>query len=160
LGFLGEGQAALERALELDPMSVEAWVNLGGARLARWDFAGCVEANQRALDCRPGLIQAHFNQGLGYMYLGDAERMVACFEKVLDLDSANPGGHYYLAVGLRDLGQIGEARTYLAKAVGLGHSPDPSFVKALEQDEKPSQNSVQILEFGPHSEEAETDKDE
>jgi hypothetical protein len=93
------------------------------------------------------------------MYLGDGDRMVACFEKVLELDPANPAGYYYLAVGLRELGQIGEAQTNLAKAIGLGHSPDPSFVKALEQEDKASQSPVQILELGPRPEEAEADKD-
>jgi tetratricopeptide (TPR) repeat protein len=147
VGFLSEGQAALERSLELDPDRVEAWVNLGGARLGRWDFAGCLQANQQALDREPGLARAYFNQGLAHMYLGAAEEMVSCLKKVLELEPDNALGHYHMAVGLHALGQEDEARTYLAKAVGLGHSPDPSFVKVLEQKDAPG--PVHVIEVGP-----------
>jgi superkiller protein 3 len=108
-----------------------------------------VGANQQALDRKPELMRAHFNQGLAYMYLGDAEKMVACFERVLELDPGNAAGHYHLAVALQALGQSEEARTLLAKAIGLGYSPDPSFVKALEQEAEKVPSPVQILEVGP-----------
>lgn len=149
VGFLGEGQAALERALELDSERVEAWVNLGGARLGRWDFVGCIEANQQALDRHPRLMRAHFNQGLAYMYLGDAEKMRGSFERVLELDPGNAAGHYHLAVALREIGEGQQARSFLAKAIDLGYSPEPSFVKALEQEAEKMSGPVQILEFGP-----------
>jgi len=152
VGFQGEGQAALERTLELDSERVDAWVNLGGARLGRWDFAGCIEANQEALDREPGLMRAHFNLGLAYMYQGDAEKMLACFEKVLELDPGNAAGHYHIAVALQSLGQGEQAVSFVAKAIALGYSPDPSFVKALEQAGAKGSSPVQVLEVGPEPE--------
>lgn len=152
VGFLSEGQAALERTLELDSDRVDAWVNLGGARLGRWDFAGCIEANQQALEREPGLMRAHFNLGLAYMYQGDAEKMLASFEKVLELEPGNAAGHYHIAVALQSLGQGEGAESFLAKAIGLGYSPDPSFVKALEQDAAKGPSPVQIMEVGPDPE--------
>jgi len=157
VGFLGEGQVALERTLDLDPDRVDAWVNLGGARLSRWDFMGCVDANQQALDRQPGLMRAHFNQGLAYMYLGEAEKMIGCFERVLELEPDNGAGHYHLAVGFQDIGKTGPARVYLARAIGLGYSPEPSFVKALEQEAENSGSPVQILEVGPEPEDLNND---
>jgi tetratricopeptide (TPR) repeat protein len=158
VGFLGEGQAALERALELDPDRVDAWVNLGGARLGRWDFVGCVEANQQALNREPELMRAHFNQGLAYMYLGEAEKMLACFEKVLEIDPDSAAGHYHMAVALQALGKEARARMFLVKATGLGHSPDPSFVKALEQEAEKGPSPVQILEVGPEPDEKDNEE--
>lgn len=149
VGFLSEGQESLERAVELDPTSVRAWVNLGGARLARWDFAGCIEANQKALEYDPELTQAHFNLGLARMYAGQPEPMVACFEKVLELDPANAAGHYHLAVGYEAMGNRDKARFFFERAVGMGYSPDPSFVKVMEQKEEGSQFPLPILEVGP-----------
>jgi hypothetical protein len=84
------------------------------------------------------------------MYLGEARKMVRCFERVLELEPNNASGHYHMAVGLYALGQEGEARTYLAKALGLGHSPDPSFIRALETKETPG--PVHVLEVGPDPE--------
>jgi len=149
VGFLSEGQASLEKALELDPDRVDAWVNLGGARLGRWDFVGCIEANQQALDRKPELMRAYFNQGLAYMYLGDAEKMHACFERVLQLEPASAGGHYHMAVALQARGQSEQAKVFLARATGLGYSPDPNFLKAMEQEAEKGSSPVQILEVGP-----------
>ena len=85
-----------------------------------------------------------------FMYMGDAQKMIHCFEQVLELEPTNGAGHYHMAVGLHSLGNTKKARMHLATAVGLGHSPDPAFVKALEQEESPS--PVHVLEVGPDPE--------
>ncbi|MFH1132069.1 MAG: tetratricopeptide repeat protein [Pseudomonadota bacterium] len=134
-GFLQRAEQSFRRSLELDPNYAEAWVNLGGVLHAAWDFGGCVEANKRALECNPGLLQAHYNQGLGYLYLGQAEDMLNCFGKVIEIDSSHPGGHYHLAVALYALGEVEKARENLSMAIELGYSPQPEFVKAIQRDE-------------------------
>ena len=53
---LPEAEAELKKAIELEPTYAEAWVNLGGLRLSRWDFDGCVEANQKAIACQPEMV--------------------------------------------------------------------------------------------------------
>nr|MBC8425022.1 hypothetical protein [bacterium] len=78
-------------------------------------------------------MQAHYNQGLGHLYLHQAEEMVACFRRVLDIAPENAGGHYHLAVGLLELGDIANARAAMNRAVDLGHSPAPEFLKELER---------------------------
>ena len=149
VGFLGEGQESLQRAVELDPGNVKAWINLGGAYLARWNFAGCIEANQKALECDPELTQAYFNMGLARMYAGEPEPMVTCFEKVVELEPGNAAGFYHLAVGYEALGDRDKARALYEKSVGMGYSPDPSFVKAMEQETASSQSPASVFEIGP-----------
>jgi tetratricopeptide (TPR) repeat protein len=122
----------LEKAISLDPKCVPALVNLGGVLLGRWDFAGCVEMNRRAAAAAPEVVEAHYNQGLGHLYLEQKEEMIACFKRVVDLDDSNAGGHYYLAVGFLALQKEKEARSELAIALGLGYKPEPEFLKALE----------------------------
>ena len=48
-GVVDPAEAAYRKALELDPDLLEAWVNLGGVLMARWDFKGSLEANREAL---------------------------------------------------------------------------------------------------------------
>ncbi len=136
-----KGEAELRRATELDPECVEAWVNLGGALLSRFEFKGCVEANARAIACDGDLPLPHFNQGLGYMYLGDSEKMVACFERVVELDPEHAAGNYHLAAGLLAVDKVRQARARLNKAVALGFSPRPEFLRALDKKERQQQSS-------------------
>jgi tetratricopeptide (TPR) repeat protein len=156
LGLSVEAEQALKRASELDPACVQAWVNLGGVKLARWDFQGCIEANRKALEVNPELVEAHFNQGLGHLYAGETDGMIECFRRVIDLDHMNSGGHYYLAVAHLEKGEAEGARQSLARAVSLGYSPDPDFIKALEKMEpppKPSEEPLHVIELGADVEE-------
>ena len=148
-GAVGEAERAFRRALELEPEMPEALVNLGGVHLARWDFRGCVEVNRRAAERRPELLHAHYNQGLGHLYLGEAVEMVSCFQRVVELDPRNPGGRYYLAVGLNAVGQVDEARKQLAIAIELGFHPQPEFLRALE---RAGNDAVPVLELGENRE--------
>jgi len=131
-----KAEQALRRAIELEPGFDEAWVNLGGLMLSRWDFAGCVEMNRKVTERNPELLLAHFNQGLGHLYLREADEMVSCFRRVMEIDPNHAAGQYHLAVGLLEIGEVVAARAAVERAAGLGHSPAPEFLKALERKEK------------------------
>jgi protein O-GlcNAc transferase len=145
IGAMSEAEREFRRALELDPDLPGALINLGGVLLGRWDFKGCIEANRRAGELEPDSVLARYNQGLGHLYLGEAEEMAACFEKVLALDPRNPGGHYYMAVARNALGDIEAARWHVAVATELGFTPQPELLKALE---KACGGTVPVLEIG------------
>jgi Flp pilus assembly protein TadD len=148
-GAIGEAEREFRHALELEPEMPGALVNLGGVFLARWDFRQCVEVNRRAAEREPTLLHAHYNEGLGHLYLGEAVEMVGCFQRVLGLDPRHAGGHYYLAVGLHAVGQAEEARKHLAIAIELGFHPEPEFLRALERAGK---DAVPVLELGENRE--------
>lgn len=133
-----KAEEQLRKAVELDPDCVEGWVNLGGALLGRWDFKGSVEANQRARACDPKLFEAHYNEGLGHLYLGNAEDMLACFERALEVKPDHPATVYHHAVALLAVKRIDEARAELTRAAQLGYSPQPDFIRALERQERKS----------------------
>jgi tetratricopeptide (TPR) repeat protein len=156
-GFLSRGEKALLRCVELDSKKAEAWVNLGGIRLSRWDFKGCIEANERALECVPNSEVALHNKGLGHLYLGEAEEMTECFKQVVELAPESAAGNYFLGVGLFALGEKQSARELLKKAVALGYSPDPKLVKELEHIDDTGADPVTILELGS-APEKQTDK--
>ncbi len=133
LGLMNEAQEELEKAVALDPSLHKAWVNLGGVYLARWDFSRCVAANASALERRPDLFEAHYNKGLGHLYLGEAADVVECFERATALSPNHAGARYHLAVGLHAVGKSEQAKVELMKALELGYSPQPEFVKEMER---------------------------
>lgn len=132
-GLVARAEGEFRRALELKPRFPEALVNLGGILLARLDFRGCVEANRKAREARPELLMAHYGEGLGHLYMGEAEAMVACFKRAVELDGCHAGSHYHLAVGLLALGHVAESQTHLEAALEGGFSPAPEILKALEK---------------------------
>ena len=134
-GLLVRAEGEFRRALELRPGFPEALVNLGGLLLARLDFRGCVEANRKARESKPELLMAHYGEGLGRLYLGEAEAMVECFRRAVELDGRHAGSHYHLAVGLLALGHVEESHAHLDAALEGGFSPAPEFLKALQKAE-------------------------
>ncbi len=91
-GRVKQAEASYLKALEIDPTLVQAWVNLGGVRLMRWEFKGCLEANQEAAKLRDDLPIVHYNMGQAYLYLNDPENLVACCQRVLELDRDHATG--------------------------------------------------------------------
>lgn len=150
-GALKEAAGLLRRAVELDCECVEAWVNLGGILLAAWDFKGCIDANLKAACLRPDLVEAHYNQGLGHMYMGNQKEMVSCFERVIELDPQNAGGHYHLAVGLLAVGNAEQARVSLDRAMQLGFHPEPDLLKALGKQETSQTDGEATIQTKHHS---------
>lgn len=128
-----QAEEAYLKAVELDAELVQAWVNLGGIRLMRWDFKGCLAANEEAVRRRPDLAQAHFNMGQAYLYLNDPANLLRCNQRVLELEPNHAAAHYFAAVARLAMHDVGAAERHMARANELGHSPPPDFIKALEK---------------------------
>lgn len=135
-GLMESAETAYRKAVEIDSGLVEAWVNLGGALMLKWDFKGSVDANREALKRNDDLVQAHYNTAQASLHLGDAETVVRSCERVLELDPKHAAGCYFLAVGLLATGEVERAREAAAQADALGHSPAPDFLRALEKAQK------------------------
>jgi tetratricopeptide (TPR) repeat protein len=135
-GLTDRAEQAYRKALDIDPDLIEAWVNLGGVLMLKWDFEGSLRANREALERQDDLVLAHYNTGQACLYLGDAEGLVRSSRRVVELDPHHAAGCYFLAVGLLALGRVEEARTEVGRARFLGHSPAPEFLRALENAEK------------------------
>ncbi len=142
-------EEAYLKVLELNPSMVQAWVNLGGVRLMRWEFQGCLDANREAVKLRDDLPIVHYNMGQAYLYLNDPENLVACCQRVLELDRNHAAAHYHTAIGYMALGNAGAAERHLGKAIELGHLPTQDFVKAMEQAQrkKARDKNVTLIEI-------------
>jgi tetratricopeptide (TPR) repeat protein len=148
LGRQQQAETAYREALELDPALSQAWINLGGVLLLKWDFKGALEANSQALRLDPNSLLAHYNAGQAHLYLGNPEGVVAANRRVIELDPHHAAGHYFLAVGLLAMNQSAPARAHLHESIRLGHKPEPSFLKAIERAEQGTACAVPALEIG------------
>jgi len=148
-GRVKQAEESYLKALEIDSTMIQAWVNLGGVRLMRWEFKGCLEANQAAARLRDDLPIVHYNMGQAYLYLNDPENLVRCNQRVLELDREHAAAHYYAAVGCLALDNMGAAERHLGKAIELGHQPTQDFIKAMEQAQikKQRQGNVTLIEI-------------
>lgn len=89
---------AYQRAVELDPASVGAWVNLGTVYFYRRDWQEAERCYRRALEIEPGYALAHFNLGNLYDERGEAEHAQAHYEKALAINPQYADVHYNLAL--------------------------------------------------------------
>jgi tetratricopeptide (TPR) repeat protein len=143
-GRVKQAEEAYLNALDIDPTMVQAWVNLGGVRLMRWEFQGCLEANQAAAKLRDDLPIVHYNMGQAYLYLNDPENLVRCNERVIALERDHAAAHYYAAVGHLAMNNLGAAERHLGRALELGHRPTQDFMKAMEKANLKKQRSQRI----------------
>jgi tetratricopeptide (TPR) repeat protein len=148
-GRVKQAEEAYLKAVELEPTMVQAWINLGGVRLMRWEFQGCLEATQEAAKLRDDLPIVHYNMGQAYLYLNDPQNLVRCNERVIELDREHGAAHYYTAVGYLALDNLGAAERHFGRAIELGHRPTQDFVKAMEkaQLQKQRERSVTLIEI-------------
>jgi len=148
-GRVKQAEETYLKALEIDPTMVQAWVNLGGVRLMRWEFQGCLEANREAAKLRDDLPIVHYNMGQAYLYLNDPKNLVQCNEKVIELDGDNGAAHYHAAVGYLAMDNMGAAERYLGRAIELGHQPTQDFVKAMEKAhiKKEREQNLSLIEI-------------
>jgi tetratricopeptide (TPR) repeat protein len=146
-GRVKQAEESYVKALEIEPTLVQAWVNLGGVRLMRWEFKGCLEANQAAARLRDDLPIVHYNMGQAYLYLNDPENLVRCNERVLELDRDHAAAHYYAAVGHLATDNLGSAERHLGRAIELGHHPTQDFIKAMEKARTKQPQQISMIEI-------------
>jgi tetratricopeptide (TPR) repeat protein len=80
-GQLDEGIAHLNRAIELNPQSVEAYSRLGAALARKGLTDDAIHFLEAGLKIDPQFAPALGNMGLIFTDRGDFERASSCFEK-------------------------------------------------------------------------------
>ena len=73
--------------------------------------------------------------------------LAAAFPRMVELERDHAAAHYYTAVGLLALGDLGAAERHNARAMELGHQPPPEFLRALEKAQKKAAKNVTLLEI-------------
>lgn len=79
-----------EKALELNPESVEALTNLSYARLAQGRLAEGIEAAEKVVRLKPDNARGHATLGYLCQSDGQTDRAMDCYRKALEIDPAAP----------------------------------------------------------------------
>ncbi len=137
-GLMGRNDDSLRcatKAAELDPLSVSVNLGLGRAleRVGRFDEA--LARYRKAIEIDPSVPSSYLFVGSTYAHgLGRLDQAVPWFERAARIDPGSPT--YSLALGGShvDLGNMAEARRWLADAIRHGAEyQDVATVEALVQ---------------------------
>ncbi|MCW2247890.1 tetratricopeptide (TPR) repeat protein/ADP-heptose:LPS heptosyltransferase [Azospirillum fermentarium] len=118
--------AALRRALALDPASADALSNLGTRLRNDGDVTAAQAALSRAVAVQPGMAAAWTNLGTVWGSLGRADRAAECHRRALDLSPGLAEAQANLGLMLQREGRVDEAAAAFAAAVAAA----PDFAQA------------------------------
>lgn len=88
VGDFGSALTHFQRAVELNPFYVEAWVNLGTVYLSQGDYAGAVKAYNSALEISDSLPFAHYYLGVAYARQGYLSESYSHLDRACELDAS------------------------------------------------------------------------
>ena len=112
-----EAEAALRRALELDPESAKAWENLALVALRRGRFAEARERAERAVALNPELHLAWNDLGVARFQLGEKPGALDAWERALALEPRLWDALWNLGTQSAALGRAEAARAALTRFV-------------------------------------------
>jgi tetratricopeptide (TPR) repeat protein len=108
-GATREAIQAYERAVELDPTSAGAWVNLGTIYFNGRQFQRAENFYKKALTADPSYALAHFNIGNLFDERGDYDLALNHYLSAVKLNPSYADAHYNLALLYQGGGQVMEA---------------------------------------------------
>ena len=114
--------AAFARAVEFDPGSIEARLDLGIARLNQVDATAQEDALtdlEAVLEVEPRNPRANYCSGISLLYLGRPESALPYLELVAELRPEDASCRYFLGQALEQVGQLDDARRSYERALEL-----------------------------------------
>lgn len=114
----GEAAEEMNRALELDPLSLTINMELAWIRYMARDYPGAIEQSLKTLEIEPSFSPAHHVLGLAKEQSGGLEEALASCTKAHDCSSDNPISLASLGHALASAGRRSEAKKMLVKLKG------------------------------------------
>ncbi|HBQ64837.1 MAG TPA: hypothetical protein DD727_07960 [Clostridiales bacterium] len=121
-GDLAGAGAALDRALDADPLAYKAYNVKGIVLCYQGDCPAGTALIQTALALEPKDPYVKFNMAMAYKLQGDLDNALDWFLQTLTLDPANVWSFYGIATIYADRGNADKALEYLEKAILLDSS--------------------------------------
>lgn len=119
--------AGFDRALELDPNHVRAWLERGVCLFDLQRFEDAIESFDRALALNPSEFTAWLNRGVCLYLLDYCEAALDSYSHAIELDPTCATGWFNQGVVLAQLGRSEEAIASYSSAIEL----DPAYANAL-----------------------------
>ncbi len=115
MGRMDEARAAMQRALELDPLLLVSNVNLGRIDYYEGRYDQAIKQYQRALDLDKDFMRTHLRMGLAYVQQGRYHEALTEYNKALEIAGDTPQIRAHIAHVLAISGKRSEALIELAK---------------------------------------------
>jgi tetratricopeptide (TPR) repeat protein len=125
---------AYERAIELDPHSAGAYVNLGTIYYHLKSWAKAESCYLSALEADPNYALAHFNLGNLFDEKGDRERALAHYHAAIQANPSYADAHYNLALLYQTRGDVLKAVRYWKSYLKLDGGSSWSAIARRELD--------------------------
>jgi protein O-mannosyl-transferase len=121
-----EALEQFQKALEINPIYVDARSNLGAALFQRGRVDEAVAQYEKALEINPCHAQANYNLGLALFQKGQVDNAIAQYKRALEINPYYPEGHNNLGNALLHKGQVDEALEQFQKALEI----NPTYADA------------------------------
>jgi tetratricopeptide (TPR) repeat protein len=108
----------------LQPRHYASWVDTAAIRSTQGDFAGALDAADRAVAIRPGAPSGHVMRGFALRSLARFADAHASFERALALPDAQPDALFGLAATALDLGDLRAAQGGFERLVRVAPTAD------------------------------------
>ena len=153
-GHAKEAAVHFNRALELEPASVDAHSNLGAALITLGRIDEAIAHLRRAIEIQPTAANAHNNLGNALLRKGQVSEAVTEFQKAVEYNRSGnaalqAGSHYNLGNALFQSGQDDTAEAQFRAALQLQPSMADSHMgigKVLLRKGLPDQAEAQFRE--------------
>ena len=123
-----EAMSNLNKVLEMFPnMHPEIYSRMANIYLRKKDYKEAVHYYQRAIDLKPGLIQAHYNLGSIYSILKNPQKSEDYFQKTLSLNPKHALAHFGLGNIFIESNQIQSAISEYKMALKINPDHMPSY---------------------------------
>ena len=135
----GEKEKAMEgyrKIIEMDPMNVEAHINLGVIYKDMGKLEQAVKEFQRVLSMNPQQEKAYNNLGIIFYLQGNLERAIQEFRRVLDINPRNREAYINMGVIYKRRNRIGKAKRMFENALSIDpYSPEAHYNLGLISEE-------------------------
>jgi tetratricopeptide (TPR) repeat protein len=151
MGRHDEAREEMERAQELDPLSLMILYDAGWVYYLARQYDRAIEVSRKAIDMDPDFWPAYTNLGLGYEKVGRLEDAVAALQKARQLNS-NSSIFEMLGGAHAAWGKEDEARRVLAELTAEAgrHYVCPYEVATIHATLGDKESTLEWLEKGYH----------
>jgi tetratricopeptide (TPR) repeat protein len=118
-GKYNEAIQSFDKALQLDPKFVDAWVTKSAILGFRGKYSECIDACNKALELDPKNIFAWCNKGEALKDNCKYEEALQALDMAIELDPNDPDAWQYRGESLKSLGRNTEAEVAFTKAKEL-----------------------------------------